>query len=221
MVYEVRVDGRRCVARQSRRSPRALAWELDLLKFLHAAGMYVPRVVPASDGRRQIDGLVVLTWLEGEQPTSERDWWAVVTELERLHHLTAAWPQRPGFCGIQRLLTLERCGDVRLDQMPAAVVQRCRRAWQALVDEPVAAVHGDPGRANVRIAGAHVGFIDWDEARVDVPLLDLADLPLDLAGRLGPERVAAGKQAADAWEAANAWLLEPAYARRRLARLPL
>lgn len=57
-----------------------------------------------------------------------------------------------------------------------------------------------------------VGFLDWDEARVDDPWLDLADIP-------GLEVPAAAKAAVDAWEAANAWVMEPPYARRRLGRL--
>lgn len=69
------------------------------------------------------------------------------------------------------------------------------------------------------MSGGRAGFLDWDEARVDASILDLADLPLDLSAQLGVERLARARRAADAWEAANSWLLEPEYARRRLARL--
>jgi hypothetical protein len=52
-----------------------------------------------------------------------------------------------------------------------------------------------------------------------VSLLDLADLPLDLSGEIDPARLEQARRAADAWEAANGWVAEPEYARRRLARL--
>jgi hypothetical protein len=66
------------------------------------------------------------------------------------------------------------------------------------------------------VAGAGVGLLDWDEARVDYTDLDLAEVPgHDLPpGRLAPARIAA-----TAWEAANGWTIEPAYARRQLALL--
>jgi Phosphotransferase enzyme family len=51
--------------------------------------------------------------------------------------------------------------------------------------------------------------------RVDCPELDLAWLPLD---RLGPRQEAA-RTAAEAWEVANGWTVEPDHARRRLAEL--
>ena len=77
-------------------------------------------------------------------------------------------------------------------------------------------MHGDPGPANIRITNAGVGFLDWDEARVDCTELDLAGLP----GRhLPPERLAIARTAVTAWEAANGWIVEPAYARRQLALL--
>ncbi len=60
-----------------------------------------------------------------------------------------------------------------------------------------------------------VGLLDWDESRVDHVELDLADLPND--GLVG-DRLRVARTAADAWEAANGWVLEPAYARRRLDR---
>jgi hypothetical protein len=103
--------------------------------------------------------------------------------------------------------------------MPSQVVASCRAAWAALGDEPIAVVHGDPGPRNLLVCREGVGFVDWDEARVDATILDFADLPLDLTKRFAPERVAQAKRAADAWEVASAWLIEPTYARQRLAHL--
>ncbi|HEV2895283.1 MAG TPA: hypothetical protein VG411_16130, partial [Actinomycetota bacterium] len=50
---------------------------------------------------------------------------------------------------------------------------------------------------------------------VDHPELDLAWLPVD---RLGDRRELA-RTAAEAWEVANGWTVEPGHARRRLAEL--
>jgi Ser/Thr protein kinase RdoA (MazF antagonist) len=136
--------------------------------------------------------------------------------LRRIHRLTAGWPQRPGFASTIELLTAERGGDVDLSAMPAAAVAACRQAGEELAGAPQAVVHGDPGAANIRVTEVGVGFLDWDEARVDCTDLDLAELPVS---DLPPGRLKIARTAATAWEAANGWIIEPAYARRRLAML--
>jgi len=215
-VWAITLNGERHVARQGRRSGPALAWELDLLDHLLATGFRVPRVVPNGDGRRDLDGLVVFTWLDGDPPSSDEDWQRVRSWLGRLHERTRGWPQRPGFASTLDLLSVEAGGDVRLDQMPPEAVDRCRDAWRAITGEPRSVVHGDPGFGNVLISREGVGLVDWDEARVDASCLDLADLPIEPAPGVEPGWLAAVRRAASAWEAANAWLMEPEYARRRL-----
>lgn len=207
-VLELRLGGQRIVGRVSRRSVAALDWELDLLEFLAGEGFLVPAVVPTVDGRRQVDGAVVQRWLAGREPTAD-DWPAVASELRRLHSVTAGWPQRPDFRSTSELLTASRGGDVDLSVMPEWAVAACRRAWAALTG-PQSVVHGDPCAENVRVSAAGIGLLDWDEARVDHPDLDLADLP----GSSAPARAAI-----NAWEAAAGWRLEPDYARSRLAEL--
>lgn len=213
-VLEVRRSGERLVARRSRRSPAALVWELDLMEFLTAQGFLVPAVVPTPDGRRSAGGWVVQRWLPGRPPTAA-DWPAVAAELTRLHAVTADWPQRPTFASTADLLTADRGDDVDLRVMPPEAVSTCRAAWQALPPGR-AVIHGDPGAPNLRITPKGVGFLDWDEARVDHPDLDLADLPVPA---LPEPRLWVARRAVDAWEAACSWQLEPAYARTRLARL--
>lgn len=78
----------------------------------------------------------------------------------------------------------------------------------------------DAGAANIRISPAGAGIIDWDEARIDASILNLAQLPVERLDGVSPEHLAEVRTALDAWEAANGWLIEPDYARRRLARLP-
>lgn len=191
-------------ARRSRRSVASLEWELSLLDYLGHNGFLIPEVVRAG-GRAHVDGVVVQHWLPGNEPT---DWAPVVAELHRLHELMVGWPPRPDFPGTRDLLTVDRGGDVDLTAMPPDAVEACRAAWRTL-DGPSTVIHGDPCAANIRVDGDRVGFLDWDEARVDHPWLDLADIPgMDLP-----------RAAIDAWEAANGWLVEPHYARQRLAQL--
>jgi len=70
--------------------------------------------------------------------------------LRRLHEITTAWPQRPGFTSTRDLLTTDYGGDVDLSAMPPDAVTDCRRAWARLEGSPQAVVHGDPGPANIR-----------------------------------------------------------------------
>lgn len=214
-VAEIRLDGRRLVARTSRRTPASLDWELALLDHLAGHGLRVPVPVASLDGRRQVDGVVVQTWLDGRAP-APGDWPAVVATLRRVHELTAGWPQRPGFASTGELLTAERGGDVDLTAMPPEAVADCRSAWAPLAGTPQAVVHGDPAGPNIRISDDGAGLLDWDEARVDHTDLDLAELP---GSGLPTGRLAAARRAVTAWEAANGWLVEPDYARRQLALL--
>jgi Ser/Thr protein kinase RdoA (MazF antagonist) len=213
-VLELRRRGERLVGRVTRRSPASLEWELDLMRFLAEHGFTVPSVIPADDGRSHVDGVVVQRWLPGRAPTSY-DWPAVAAELGRLHAVTAGYPQRPGFRSTADLLTEDRGGDIDLTTMPPDAVASCRTAWASLTG-PHAVVHGDPGEANIRVTDDGIGLLDWDEARVDHPDLDLADLPVPV---LPHPRNRVARAAVNAWEAAAGWALEPAYARRRLAEL--
>lgn len=186
-----------------------------MLEYLAGCGLRVPAVIPALDGRRHVDGVVVQSWLGGEPPTA-RDWPAVLAALRLLHEVTAEWPQRPGFASTRELLTAARGGDVDLSAMPAGAVAACRAAWAGLAGTPQAVVHGDPGPGNIRVTPAGAGLLDWDEARVDHTDLDLVDIP---GNGLPPTRQAAAATAMMAWEAANGWLAEPSYARRQLELL--
>jgi Ser/Thr protein kinase RdoA (MazF antagonist) len=215
MVVEARLGARRLVVRQSRRSPASLGWEADLLDHLARNGLRVPAVVPALDGRRHIDGVMVQTWLDGTPPGAA-DWPAVAAFLRRLHEITTAWPQRPGFTSTRDLLTTDYGGDVDLSAMPPDAVSDCRRAWARLEGSPQAVVHGDPGPANIRISADGPGLLDWDEARVDYTDLDLADLP---DSKLPAPRLNVARKAATAWEAANGWIIEPSYAQHQLQLL--
>jgi len=69
-VLEVRYGAQLLVARRSLRSPASMDWEIALLDHLARNGLRVPAVVPTLDGRRQIDGILVQTWMDGRATSS-------------------------------------------------------------------------------------------------------------------------------------------------------
>ena len=67
-VWSVRVDGHLAVGRLGKRSDADLSWETELLRHLVRQGMTVPAPIPTTDGRYFVDGLVVMTYVEGGPP---------------------------------------------------------------------------------------------------------------------------------------------------------
>ena len=202
-VWSVRVNGQLAVGRLGSRSDADLAWETDLLRFLDSHGLAVPVPIPTTTGRLFADGLVVMTYVEGEPPQTEADWRRVVDTLRELHRLTREWPQRPGWRSSLDLLEADSGTKVDLGAMPAEGVARCRAAWARLAGRETCVVHGDPNPGNIRMTGDRVALIDWDESRVDVPDLDLV-VPHNAAG-FEPDALDIASQASAAWEAAVCW----------------
>ncbi|MEV5897364.1 phosphotransferase enzyme family protein [Nonomuraea fuscirosea] len=215
-VWSVRVDGRLAVGRLGSRSDADLAWETELLRYLDRAGLTVPVPIPTTDGRLFADGLVVMTYVEGGPPETEDDWRRAAGELRKLHQLTRGWPQRPGWRSSADLLHAETGTKVDLGAMPPEGVARCRAAWARLAGRETCVVHGDSNNlGNVRVTADRVALIDWDEAHVDVPELDLV-LPGNAAD-LDDGAYDVAAQASAAWEAAVCW--DDAYAVKRLAEV--
>ena len=215
-VWSVRIDGELAVGRLGRRSDADLSWEAELLQHLDRNGLTVPVPIPTRDGRLFVEGLVVMRYMEGGPPETASDWRRVADTVREVHRLTKGWPQRPGWRSSTDLLTVESGTRIDLNAMPAEAVARCRAAWARLAGRETCAVHGNPNSpANVRITADRVALIDWDEAHVDVPDLDLV-LPLNGAGLEGEARDVA-EQASAAWEAAVCWKDE--YSVRRLAEV--
>jgi len=106
-VWSVRVRGRFAVGRLGARSDADLAWETNLLQHIGREGLTVQVPIPTMDGRLFADGMVVMTFVEGERPETEADWRRVAETLRRLHRLTKAWPQRPGWRSSTDLLNAE------------------------------------------------------------------------------------------------------------------
>ena len=214
-VWSVRVNGQLAVGRLGARSDADLAWETELLQFLDHAGLTVPVPIPTKSGRLFADGLVVMTYVDGGPPETVADWRRVADNLRQLHELTQGWPQRPGWRSSTDLLEAEGGTKIDLGAMPPEAVDRCRAAWARLTGRQTSVVHGDPNPRNVRMTAGRVAMIDWDEAHVDVPDLDLV-LPHNAAD-LGDTEHDTAAQASAAWEAAVCW--DDEHAREQLARV--
>ena len=215
-VWSVRVYGRLAVGRLGARSDADLAWETNLLRHLDHEGLTVPAPIPTTDGRLFADGLVVMTYVEGRPPETGDDWHRVADTLRRLHRLTRGWSQRPGWRSSTDLLHAETGTKIDLGAMPREAVARCRAAWARLAGRQTCVVHGNPNNpGNVRMTADGVALIDWDEAHVDVPDLDLV-LPHNAAG-LDAAAHDLAAQASAAWEAAVCW--DDEYAVKRLAEV--
>ncbi len=202
-VRRLRVNGQPAVGRLGRRSDADLAWETELLRYLDREGMAVPVPIPTAKGRDFVDGLVVMTYLEGGPPETEADWCRVADTLRQLHRFTRGWPQRPGWRSSTDLLHAETGTKIDLRGMPPEGVVRCRAAWARLTGRERCVVHGDPNPGNIRMTADRVALIDWDESHVDVPDLDLV-LPHNAAG-LDDDAHDVAAQASAAWEAAVCW----------------
>lgn len=218
-VWRGALDSLPVAVRRSLRPPSSLAWELDLMADLERHGFLVPQVVPADNGLRAVDGVVVQRWLGGRPPRSDDDRLLVAAELRRLHQTLVGYRQRPGCCTIGQLRVERRSVDVDLDALPGRVADQILAVFDeiAALGPTLSVVHGDPGSPNVRIGhDGSVALLDWDESRVDATWHDLSNLGVQV---LDDEDHRLARRLSDAWEAANGWLLEPEYARRRLARL--
>lgn len=203
--------------RQSRRPSESLDWELGLVGELADAGFVVPTPLLTDAGAASVDGVVVQRWIHGRQPTSVSDWTLVAAELHRLHDVFAGHTQRPGCHVVAELSRTGRSVDANLSILPDDVAADVLAVFATFCDADVSVVHGDPGASNLRITrDGRVGFLDWDESRVDVVDHDLSNLGVQV---LADERHARALVLSDAWEAVNAWSAEPGYARIRLAAL--
>jgi Ser/Thr protein kinase RdoA (MazF antagonist) len=214
-IWSVRIRGTLAVGRLGARSDADLTWEAELLRHLHQAGLTVPVPIPTNDGRPFAEGLTLMPYLEGDPAETEVDWRRVADTLRQIHDLTRGWPQRPGWRSSTDLLHTETGTKIDLNAMPPEAVARCRAAWARLKGRPTCVVHGDPNPGNIRMTAERVALIDWDEAHVDVPDLDLA-LPHNAAGLEGDAHDIAW-QASAAWEAAVCW--DDDYAVGRLAEV--
>ncbi len=216
-VWRGELDGSPVAMRQSRRADDSLDWELDLIEALDRERFTVATVVLADDGRRHVDGRVVQRWIDGHEPASPSDWQAVASTLQRLHRTDLGLAQRPGCMAVTELGRHDRSVDADLAALPDDVADEILAVFASVSDAPQATIHGDAGASNLRIcADGTVGLLDLDESRLDVCWHDLSELGVQV---LDDESHRRARRLSNAWEAANAWLVEPEYARDRLAAL--
>ena len=217
-VAVVALGGRPYVARLSRVRTLALEWEATLLDWLSRCDVGVPALLPTQKDRGPVlhwGGCMVMEVVEGHQPRSDEDWELVAATMQRLHHVSGGWPQRPGSRAAVDMLTQEHGDNVAVSAMPPDAVRRCREAWSTVAHLPRSVVHGDPRPGNIRISDGRAVLLGWDEARVDASVFDLVTLPRWASG-LEDGPWADALRASYAWEAANRWMVEPTYARRQL-----
>lgn len=210
IVLAAELDAVSVVLRHSTRPADSLRWELDLLEHLRRCGIAVPEIIPCTTGELQVNGWHLQRRLDGRHcDRSDRAELAAV--LRSVHANTINWPQRPGSRSTSSLSAQDRGGDIDLASMPPYLVRRIRQAWDVAQLSPQCVVHGDPGPGNVLILlDGTCALIDWDEARVDDPALDLVEV-----GEGSPDVA----RAALAWEIAVCWHIEPDYAASLVPRL--
>ena len=217
VVWRGVLHGDSVAVRSSRRSPASLDWELTLLDHLASHGVGVAAVIPTVSGASSADGVVVQRWIDGRIPQTDADWRAVSAELRRVHSRGGEFPQRPDCCSVRELRFHARSVDADLADVPVHVADELLSVFDEFEDVPTAVIHGDPCAANIRItADEQVVLLDWDESRVDLVWHDLSNLGTQV---LADADHARAQRLSDAWEALNAWTVEPEYARERLRSL--
>lgn len=198
------------VAKSSRRTEAALAWLAPLQAAAVRAGFAVPALIPASDGRLVPNAWTLEPFVAGPmaqdlRPLSDR--------IAAFHRLVPTLPQRPGFASLPALLQQMQGGDVDLTLLPPPLVTRLRRAWQPFAATPCHPIHGDLSPGNILLGPDGPTLIDWDEARIDLPFLDLR-----AAQKSNPSGTPDQDRAHLALEIASCWQHEPDHALHLLAR---
>jgi Ser/Thr protein kinase RdoA (MazF antagonist) len=210
-------NGEPVSVRRSRRSVASLKWELDLLCTLTERGFSVAVPIHSDSGALSHDGIVVQQWVTGHEPATDAEWKSVADELMRVHASCSDISQRPACCVVTELTLTSQSVDADIFAIPSDVAGYLLGIFDQFRHVPVSLIHGDPGPSNIRITDeGRVAFLDWDESRVDLTWHDLSNLGIQV---LPEAEHMQALQLSDAWEAANAWALEPAYARRRYAAL--
>jgi aminoglycoside phosphotransferase (APT) family kinase protein len=210
-VWRARLAGEPVSVRRSKRSAASLEWELDTLELVGDRGIGVASVIPSDDRRRSVDGVVVQRWIEGRPPVTVDDWQLVADALAAVHAVPAE--QRPDACAVTELDRTGRSVDADLAHLPDDVAEVVLRVFASVADAPITLIHGDPGPSNLRIdPDDRVWLLDWDESRVDLAWHDLSDLGVQV---LDDDTHVRAVALSHAWEAVNAWTVEPDYSRRR------
>lgn len=193
------------VFKSTRHSAPAIEWLQDVHDAAERAGLVAPKLIPSKRGNLVENGWTCETFLEGT-PLGREDMAALMPSISAFHRATCCLPQRPGMRSSLELCEFASAKDIDLTVLPPDLVKRMRNAWSALEHHEMGVVHGDltPANALVLMSG-RLALLDWDEARRDATVFDLAQL-----GPQGPDVT----KACLAWEIAVCWLVEPQRARQ-------
>jgi Ser/Thr protein kinase RdoA (MazF antagonist) len=159
-----------------------IAWEHDLVGRLAELIAIVPAPLPARDGStfflHDRFAVSLLPFVEGRTAEQDDDL-AVARALGRLHGAAASLSrsQRPALAPLAQI----EWPVARLPSRLAAWVSKLEAArdwairWTSELAAATAPIHGDFFPGNVLVADGRVtAVLDWEEARVDWPAIDLA-----------------------------------------------
>jgi hypothetical protein len=201
------IKGHHWVAKSTGRDQPALDWLTPVQAAARRAGWIVPTLQRTADGLCAAGGWTLEPFVAGQLATPA-DITALASRIDAFHRAAVGLPQRPGAAALPDHMISDHLGDIDLTAMPPHLVAACRAAWAPFADWPTCAIHGDLGPGNVLLTPDGPALIDWDEARRDLPFLDLI-----YAGQPN----AAMQRAHRAREIACGWQREPSHA-RHLAR---
>ena len=176
------------VLKSTRHGAASMAWQQKAMALARRAGFRAARLLPTVTGALVHAGWTLETWIEG-RPATREELRTLLPLIRRFHRAASYLPPRPH----------------PVPSVPVhPALRRARRAG------PLGTIHGDLCPPNVLTApGLAPGLIDWEEARHDLTVLDLA--------ALGGPATAPTHRLALLAEIEACWRPEPARA-RRLAR---
>jgi len=206
-VFRVRGQKGDFVLKSTRRSEASIAWLMDVHVVARSTGIVVPALVQSNNGSFVCDGWTLEQFVEGSHPKDLPTDWLHLTMCE-FHAATARFRQRPGFASSTELISVDIGGDIDFRQMPEELVVAIRDAWQSAGFPPMGVIHGDINPSNiVTLPDGGYALLDWDESRVDFQFYDGNHFSTTIA-------TSACKRAAQAYEIACSWHVEPEYAQR-------
>jgi len=208
-VWLVERGGVPLVAKSTARSEAALRWLGPVQAAARGAGFGVPGLIAAGDGRFAPQGWTLEPFAFGIAARAD-DLPRLGARIAAFHRGARAFGQRPGFVALPDLIGRDRGGDADLSLLPAPLAAAIRAAFAPFAGQAAQPVHGDLTASNLIHTAEGPALIDWDEARADLPFLDLialrAPTPAELRAQL-------------AMEVATGWTREPAHARTLAASL--
>jgi aminoglycoside phosphotransferase (APT) family kinase protein len=197
--FEIRTTSgttRRLVRRSSsgyalQDNPRAAAVEYELLRSLSANGLPVPAPLYFdSTGERFAEPYLVIDYVDGAPefaPSDPRDFVTrMATGLAELHTIDAAEPAVAALSQYTPIVVRQR-GHERASRVMDVDAIEARLDEAPLPQRnPSTLLHGDYWAGNVVWKDGRIaGVIDWEEARVGDPVIDVAISRLDILWLLG------------------------------------